>query len=102
MILDPKAYEEALSATAEDMTKEIRGNALMHGWDSDVVDNMHVEYSEESGFKVKVHPDYHDRAFMHEYGRPGVSPTAVIRKFSNREATESDKAFIHHLNKRAG
>jgi len=101
MIIDPEAYDNALRDTAGNMTAELRKDAIDHGWHQDVVNNMRVEYSDEAGFKVKIHPDYHDRAFKHEYGQPGTQPTAVIRKFRNRD-TESDKDFIKHLDKHSG
>lgn len=98
MILDPKAYEKALSASAKDMTKELRKDARKQGWHEDVLKNMRVKYSDETGFTVKVHPDYEERAFVHEFGSPSTHPTAVIRKFRNR-STKSEELFLKHLEK---
>ena len=101
MILDPEIYTKAFHDTAKDMTADLRKDALSHGWHKDVVNNMHVEYSDEAGFTVKVHPDFHDRAFLHEFGSPGNQPTAVIRKYSNRDNVSND-VIIKHLEKHAG
>lgn len=96
MILDPDVFDKAFQDTAKDMTEELRKNALNSGWHKDVVENMSVEY--DDGFKVKVHPDYEERAFKHEFGSPGVSPTAVIRKYQNKN-TEAEAAFFTHLDR---
>jgi hypothetical protein len=96
MILDPDAFDKAFHDTAKDMTEELRQNALDGGWHADVVNNMSVKYSENDGFVVDIHPDYSDRAFMHEFGSPGKSPTAVIRKYRNKD-TKSESSFFNHL-----
>lgn len=101
MILDPEAYEKAFQDTAGDMTAELRKDAKNNGWHEDVVNNISVEYSDSLGFRLQIHPDYIDRAFMHEYGKPGEKPTAVIRRFNSGHA-DSDKAFIRHLEKHSG
>jgi hypothetical protein len=96
MILDPDAFDKAFHDTAKDMTEELRQNALDGGWHADVVNNMSVKYSENDGFVVDIHPDYSDRAFMHEFGSPGKPPTAVIRKYRNKD-TKSESSFFNYL-----
>jgi hypothetical protein len=94
--------KEAAIKAIEDATKvathSFRKHALQHGWDSDVVAHTHVKY-ENGKFGVHTHPDYQDRAFVHEYGTENVPPTAAIRKFFNRsENTEMPlrEALNHH------
>lgn len=95
MILDPDAFDKAFHDTANDMTEELRNNALSSGWHKDVVNNMSVKYSENDGFVVDIHPDYSERAFIHEFGSPGNTPTAVIRKFKNKDSKSESKFFTH-------
>lgn len=98
MILDPDAFDKAFHDTANDMTEELRSDALNNGWHKDVVNNMSVKYSDDSGFVVDIHPDYSERAFIHEFGSPGRNPTAVIRKFKNRD-TKSEASFFNYLDR---
>jgi hypothetical protein len=82
------------------MTLQLRSHASEHGWDSDVVNNMHVEHN-EGKYSVKVHPDYAARAHEHEYGTETKTPTAAIRKFTNRpEAAQT--AYVMSFRKHVG
>lgn len=68
--------------TAKELTSELRERASANGWDKEVVDNMHVEYTDKK-MKVNIHPDYAERAFKHEFGTETTRPSAVIRKLGN-------------------
>ncbi len=94
MILNPDVYTKAHKDTAVAMTMELRQEALNAGWHPEVVSNMHVSH-EANGYKVNIHPDYADRAHVHEYGTEGVRPTAVIRKYNRPEA--GSEAFMRSL-----
>jgi hypothetical protein len=94
MILDPDVYQKAADDTAASMTMELRGNALKAGWHKEVVDNLQVKHSDGS-FSVHVHPDFKDRAFVHEYGDEKSKGTAVIRRYNKPES--GDKAFMKAL-----
>jgi hypothetical protein len=93
------AVNKAKEDTAVYMTAELRRNALSSGWHPEVVANMSVVHDNGS-YKVTVHPDYTDRAFVHEYGNENSSPTAVIRKYSNNNT--HGKAFKTLLTKHYG
>lgn len=93
------AVEHAAHAAASQMTSDIRQSALEHNWHPDVVRNMHIKYDNGS-FGVHVHPDYEDRAFMHEFGTETSRPTAVIRKYEGQHSNSSStfvKSFMEHL-----
>jgi len=94
------AAHKAAHSTAEFMTGELRRSALEHGWHPDVVANMHVNYDGEE-FKVHVHPEYRDRAFVHEFGDENNRPTAVIRKYDN-DGFNYSQVFHMHLSKHLG
>lgn len=91
-----KASNKASQDTASFMTHQLRLSALQHGWDRDVVENTHVEYSGKK-FTVKVHGDYADRAFVHEYGSETQRPTAVIRKYTNDTAV-AEGTLVSQIN----
>jgi len=82
------------------MTADLRSHALEAGWHPDVVAHMHVEHN-NGEFSVKVHPDYHSRAFTHEYGDETARPTAVIRKYSNNNGHTS-QVFKAYFSKNFG
>ena len=90
------AAHAAAGDTARFMTGQLRHHALNHGWDADVVANTHVVF-EDNKFSTHIHPDYVDRAFVHEFGNESNRPTAVIRKFLNNDAT-SKQAFMISMN----
>ena len=77
------AYSKLSEHTASQLTNQLRNHASENGWHPSVVANMHVTY-DGSEYKVKIHPDYVDRAFVHEYGNENKKPTAAIRKFSEK------------------
>lgn len=80
------------------MTQQLRRSALQHGWDSDVVEHLHVTH-EKGSFKTYVDPEFADRAWVHEYGNEHVRPTGVIRKYSNNARTAKEalwESIKHH------
>ena len=94
MILDLSVYEKASHDTALAMTMELRGEAAKAGWHPEVVSNISVKH-DNGRFSVHVHPDYEDRAKVHEYGTEGVKPSAVIRKYNKPDAGSA--AFMRSL-----
>jgi hypothetical protein len=99
-----KQFTEAIHKAAADaavhMTANLRASALEHGWDSDVVSHIRVNYG-EGKFSLDVHPEYKDRAFVHEYGNEQVRPTAVLRKFEH-QVSGSSKIFNQRFSKHLG
>lgn len=93
-----EATQKAKQDTARYMTAQLRNHAIQNGWDADVADTLQVTH-ENGKFVAKVHPDYSDRAFVHEYGDENVKPTATIRKFMNDPKVVND-AFMVTLDKR--
>jgi hypothetical protein len=89
-----EAIQKSTGDVASSLTTKLRESALEHGWDRDVVANLHVVHNNGS-FDVHVHPDYKDRAFVHEYGNESVRPTAVIRKFSNQKGVIHGELLQH-------
>jgi hypothetical protein len=90
-----QATQKAAHTTAQFMTQQLRHSAMQHGWDSDVVNHMHVIH-ENGSFKTHVDPEYAERAWVHEYGTETVRPTAVIRKYSNNSKIAKD-ALWHSI-----
>ena len=93
-----EATQKAKQDTARYMTAQLRKQAVHSGWDPEVASTLHVAH-EGGKFTAKVHPDYADRAFVHEYGNESVKPTAAIRKFMNDPKHLND-AFMVTLNNR--
>lgn len=94
------AIHKAAKDTAAHMTVELRARALEHGWDADVVKNTHIQYS-NGAFSLRIHPDYTDRAFVHEYGNETLRPTAVLRRYEHQLGSVSD-VFDSRLNAHLG
>lgn len=98
-----EAVLEALAAAAHDaasyMTSDLRNKALSAGWHPDVANNLHVTFDGKK-FTSHVHPDFQQRAFVHEFGTEGVSPTGVMRKFAQNHS-DGERAFVlnlgHHM-----
>jgi glucose/arabinose dehydrogenase len=93
-----EATQKAKQDTARYMTAQLRKQAVHSGWDPEVASTLHVAH-EGGKFTAKVHPDYADRAFVHEYGDENVKPTAAIRKFMN-DPKHTNDAFMVTLNNR--
>jgi hypothetical protein len=89
-----QALQKSTGDTAISLTNKLRQSALEHGWDKTVVSNMHVLHDNGS-FNVHVHPEYKDKAFVHEYGNESTRPTAVIRKFSNQKGVIHAELLNH-------
>lgn len=94
-----KAIQRAGHEAAAYMTADLRYRALEHGWDPEVVSNLHVQHS-EGKFSTHVPAEHADKAFSHEYGTETTPPSAVIRKYSKSSA--GDEAFFHSINKHLG
>jgi predicted transcriptional regulator len=90
--LERIANRAAQTSTVE-YTHALRAHLAAHNWDSDVVAHTHVA-QEDGSFKVVTHPDYADRAFVHEYGSETTRPTAAIRRFSEGMG----ETYMHHFN----
>lgn len=95
MILDPEVYEKAAYDTAAFMTADLRERALSSGWHPDVVNNMHVEFGDE-GFKVNIHEDHQEKAWIHEYGSESSRPTALLRKYAN-DHSDAKSMFMNNV-----
>jgi hypothetical protein len=89
-----QAIQKSTGDVASSLTDKLRQSALAHGWSKDVVANMHVVHANDE-FNVQVHPDYKDRAFVHEYGSESSRPTAVIRKFNNQKGVIHGELLKH-------
>jgi hypothetical protein len=76
------ASQRAAHDTARFMTSQLRNHARNAGWEEDVINNMSVVY-EDKKFSTRIHPDYQERAFVHEYGDLNNRPKATIRKYAN-------------------
>jgi hypothetical protein len=66
--------------TAHLMSDEVKSHLKKSGWDADVADNVSVHF-EGDKFNFRIHPDYAERAWVHEYGSPEHPPTAALRKY---------------------
>jgi hypothetical protein len=80
------------------MTADLRQRALSSGWHPDVVENMHVQFGDE-GFKVNIHEDHAEKAWIHEYGNETSRPTALLRKYANDDSDAKNMFMsnvIHH------
>jgi len=88
---------KAKQDTARFMTQQLRQHVLQHGWDADVAAHLSVVHK-DGKLSTEVHPDYADRAFVHEFGNENQRPTAAIRKFANNTqvAEEAFKQLVHH------
>ena len=86
------ALNKASHETAGFMSSHLRNEAHASGWPTEVVRGMRVKYGKE-GFENHVHDSHHALAQDLEYGVPGTSPTAAIRRSSNH--TEEAEAFLH-------
>lgn len=102
-----KQFSNAIAKARQDaaryLTGQARLHALQHGWDSDVVRNIHV-INEGSKWTAQVTGEHADRAFVHEYGDQDTRPTAALHKFAN-DKTTTDQALYeildHHWKKGA-
>jgi hypothetical protein len=91
-----EASQKALATTALYMTDRLREHAINNGWHPDVANTLKVEHR-DGKFQASVHPDYGDRAFVHEYGNEHLPATAVIRNFLG-DSKNYDTAFMISLN----
>lgn len=92
------SLDKASKDAARHMQRDLRRQARAHGWNSDVVKKTFVEYDGET-YKVKVPSSHADQAFVHEFGRPGTSPSATIRKFD--KSASAKKAFFKSMSQRS-
>jgi hypothetical protein len=95
-----KRYIEAVAKAKQDtarfMTRQLRQHATDNGWDSEVVNNMHVTH-ENGKFSTHVHPAHVEKAMNLEYGTESQRPRAAVRKFLNDSKT-SERAFMTRIN----
>lgn len=94
------AVHKAAHDAAKHMSTDLQKSALKHGWHSDVVRNMEVKF-QDGKFNVDIHPDYKDRAFMHEFGDETTRPTAVLRKYDS-QTKDAEKTFTKQMYKHLG
>lgn len=80
-----KAYEEASRELAREMSRQLKGNALKDGWDSQVAMGLNVSY--DSGvFETSHNPAHSTEVFDLEYGTESQSGKATIRRmYSSKE-----------------
>jgi hypothetical protein len=74
----------------------LRTEARKSNWPDEVVRGMGVGYKKGEGFSALVHESHKATALDLEYGVPGVSPTAAIRRFANR-TNEAEKFISKRL-----
>ena len=94
-----KAIHRAHTDTALFMTSDIRGEALKSGWSKDVVKSMRVVHR-DGEYAVQFPESVAEKAWVHEYGDPDNTPTAVIRKYDTSSPRAQDflsERFNHHL-----
>lgn len=79
-----KAGIRAGVEAARSLTYDLRSSAADHGWHPDIVSSIHVYYD---GNAMKIHVPKHLTTEVHklEYGTETQRPTAVMRKFNNRQ-----------------
>jgi len=94
------ALHKAAHNAASYMTEDLRNKALSAGWHPDVTENLHVTFNGKT-FSSHVHPDFHERAFTHEFGKEGVPPTNVLRKFSQSHG-DGERSFLLNFHKHVG
>jgi hypothetical protein len=95
-----KAGTRAGVEAARSLTHNLRSSAADHGWHPDIVSNVHVYYD---GTAMKIHVPKHLTTEVHklEYGTETTQPTAVFRKFKNRQHV-IDKAIVEALGRQLG
>lgn len=79
-----KALNKAGHETTHYMRAQLRNTALAHGWPDDVVRHLAVHHK-DGEFTVHAHSSHRNQVLDLEYGTPTQRPTAVIRKFNNRQ-----------------
>jgi hypothetical protein len=78
-----KALVQSSKDTAKFMTAELRQEAINSGWDPAIANSLRVTFHKNK-FSVKYPDKNKDKVLNLEYGTPATSPTAAIRRFSNR------------------
>jgi hypothetical protein len=95
-----KAGIRAGVEAARSLTHDLRSSANDHGWHPDIVSSIHVYYD---GKAMKIHVPKHLTTQVHEleYGTEKTQPSAVFRKFKNRQQV-IDKAVVQALGRQLG
>jgi hypothetical protein len=98
--VNQKTFESAIHKASIDATRmmgaHLRTQARKSNWPDEVVRGMGVGYKKGQGFSAHVHESHKAKALDLEYGTPGNSPTATIRRFANR-TNEAEKFISKRL-----
>ena len=84
---------------ARSLTYDLRSSAIEHGWHPDIANRLHVYYDGDA-MRIHVPKDLATEVHKLEYGTETERPTAVFRKFNNRQNvinTAVMKALGRHL-----
>lgn len=100
MIDFKEASVKAGTSAANSLTQHLRGLAAKQGWHPRLANSLSVNF-DGKGFKVSYPDEVRDDVHRLEYGTETTRPTAVIRKFKNRQA-HIDNTFVSHLNQHMG
>jgi hypothetical protein len=92
--------EEAAKDTASIISDDLKALATQHGWDSEAVDAIKVNYS-NGDFSIDVEPEQENKVMTLEYGTETTSPTAVFRKYGSN-TKDAEKFFIKNLSSKVG
>jgi hypothetical protein len=82
------------------MRAKLRNEALAHGWPEDIVRHLAVHHK-DGQFSVHAHDTHRKEVLDLEYGTPTQRPTAVIRKFNNRQS-DAQNFLMLRFNKHMG
>lgn len=97
--MNPAEIHHAIHRAAVDTTRllssHLRKQARASAWPEHIIRHMRVSYNGEE-FNLHVHPEHHADAHVLEYGAPGFSPTAAVRRFGNR-TKEAEQFFVKRL-----
>jgi hypothetical protein len=92
--------EESAKDTARFITEDVRDLAVKHGWESESVEGVSVNY-DNSAFSFEIAPEVEHSVMNLEYGTETTAPTAVFRKYGSN-TKEAERVFIRGLEKRVG
>ena len=95
-----KALDKAGHETTHYMRAHLRSEALAHGWPNDVIRHLAIHYK-DGAFSIHAHDSHRKEVLDLEYGTPTQRPTAVIRKFNNRQSAVQDFLMLR-FNKHMG
>ena len=90
-----KVVDKAASASAEQMTGQVRNRAEDAGWDKEVIQSTNVVY-DGGKFSAKIDGPASDRGFVHEFGDQNSPPSAILRQYGNDPKAAAD-TFLMYL-----